>query len=681
MAPALRILHLEDDPKDAEIIQGVLGGEGIVCQVTRVESRDDFIASLEDDRFDLILADFSLPSFDGLSALAIALEKCPDVPFIFVSGTLGEEVAIDALKIGATDYVLKERLSRIASSVRRALREARDRAERKQAEQRLRRSEAFLAEGQRISHTGSWGWVLASGKVTWSEEQYRMLGFEPGKDEPSVDLFLSVLHPEDRSRVRHTLEEATRAKRPYATSYRVVAPDGSIRHLRSVGRPVPSETGEVDEFIGTTSDITERVQAEAALLARQEMLDLAQKAARAAAFEWRIGAGGGGNRASANLDAMFGLAPGAGNGTFETWKELIHPDDWPAVNDAIAHARDSGDFAAEYRIVHPDGAVRWLQAKGRMFFDDAGSPARIVGFMVDVTERRHAEEEMRRLESRLRQSEKLEAVGRLAGGIAHDFNNVLGGIFGYGEMLVEESPEGSPLRRYAQNVLTAATRGRGLVDQILAYSRSQRGKRVPVGISQVVAETLELVRGSLPADIRLEASAPESPLAVIGDETQLHQVVMNLCSNAIQAMSAGGTLRVALEEEDMRAERSLSHGALAPGHYVRLTVADSGSGMDEATLSRIFEPFFTTKEIGRGTGLGLSLVYAIVTDSGGAIDVKSGPGQGSTFTIHLPLADVAHAAGDEALSPLPRAKGEHGAPPSARFADRAGGGGKLQGLS
>jgi PAS domain S-box-containing protein len=656
MGSALRILHLEDDPRDAEIIQGVLEGEGIVCQMTHVESRDDFIAALGNTGFDLILADFSLPSFDGLSALKIALEMCPDVPFIFVSGTLGEEVAIDALKIGATDYVLKQRLSRIASSARRALREARDRAERKQAERQLRYSEAFLAEGQRISHTGSWGWTLASGKVVWSEEQYRLLGFEPGKDEPSVELFLSAIHPEDRALVRHILEEAMRAKRAYAASYRVMLADGSLRHLRSEGRPVPTETGDVDEFIGTTSDITERVLAEAALLARQEMLDLAQKAARAAAFEWRMGAGEGENRWSADLDAMFGLAPGTCDGTFETWKALIHPDDWPAVKDAIARATQSGDVAAEYRVVHPDGAVHWLHAKGRMFFDEAGQPARIIGFMVDVTDRRHAEEELRRLESRLRQAEKMEALGRFAGGIAHDFNNVLGGICGYGQMLFEETPEGSPLRRYAQHVLSAAARGRGLVEQILAYSRSQRGTRLPVGITQVVAETLDLVRGSLPADIRLEASAPESPLAVMGDETQLHQVVMNLCSNAIQAMGAEGILRVALETEEMLAGQAFTHGSLGPGRYVRLTVSDSGSGMDEATLSRIFEPFFTTKEPGRGTGLGLSLVYAIVTDSGGAIEVKSAPGRGSTFTIHLPLAGVVLAAAGETPSPSPRGR-------------------------
>src|ERR1700676_620607 len=241
----------------------------------------------------------------------------------------------------------------------------------------------------------------------------------------------------------------------------------------------------------------------------------------------------------------------------------------------------------------------------------------------------------------------MEAVGRLAAGIAHDFNNVLAGVFAYGEMLFEETPEPSPLKRYAKNVLTAATRGRALVDQILAYSRSQLADRAPIDLGQVVVETLELLRGSLPAAIRLEASVPQLPLVVIGDATQLHQVVMNLCSNAIQATSAGGTLRVALEAAELPTERTLSNGTLRPGDYVRLTVEDSGSGMDEATLSRIFEPFFTTKEIGRGTGLGLALVYAIVTDLAGAIDVKSVLNQGSTFSIYLPLVQSALAAPDE----------------------------------
>jgi signal transduction histidine kinase len=273
--------------------------------------------------------------------------------------------------------------------------------------------------------------------------------------------------------------------------------------------------------------------------------------------------------------------------------------------------------------------------------------------VTDITESKLAEAERARLGQRLRQAEKMEAIGRLAGGIAHDFNNVLAGILAYGEMLFDDASAESPRKRYAQNVLTAATRGRALVEQILAYSRTQHGKREPADMCRTVAETLELVKGSLPANICVDASVPTLPLVVIADATQLHQVVMNLCSNAIQAMGAGGTLRVALETTELTAGRAASHGTLTPGRYVRLSVEDSGSGMDETTLSRIFEPFFTTKEVGRGTGLGLSLVDAIVTDLAGAIDVKSALTQGSTFAIYLPLAQVVLATTAQAGGPAP----------------------------
>jgi PAS domain S-box-containing protein len=300
----------------------------------------------------------------------------------------------------------------------------------------------------------------------------------------------------------------------------------------------------------------------------------------------------------------------------------------------------------EGELVHTkrDGAQVVVASRWALQRDERGDPVAVLETNNDITEQRMREHEREEMQRRLQQAAKMEAIGRLAGGIAHDFNNVLSGILGYGETLVEETPEASPLRRYAQNMLTAANRGRALVDQILTYSRSQRGKRTPVDIVGVVAETLELVRGSLPANVRLEARVPESPLIVIGDATQLHQAAMNLCRNAIQAMSAGGTLRVALEAADVADERALSHGTLRPGRHVCLSVEDFGCGMEEATLSRIFEPFFTTKEIGQGTGLGLSIVYAIVADAGGVIDVKSAVKQGSTFAIFLPLVGIAAAA-------------------------------------
>ena len=264
----------------------------------------------------------------------------------------------------------------------------------------------------------------------------------------------------------------------------------------------------------------------------------------------------------------------------------------------------------------------------------------------ELTRRERADERVREGEARLRQAEKMEAVGRLASGIAHDFNNILGGILGYGEMILETAPEGSALQRYAKNLLAGANRARDLVDQILAYSRSQRAQRAPVDMSRIVRETLDLVRGSLAAGIELAPSLPDEPLVVIGDATQLHQIVMNLCTNAIQAMNDTGTLRVALGSHEVAQGRVVAHGVLAPGRYVQLTVSDTGSGMDAATLARIFEPFFTTKEVGRGTGLGLALVYGIVTDSGGAIHVTSELGRGSTFEIYLPQSQAAILAVD-----------------------------------
>jgi PAS domain S-box-containing protein len=340
--------------------------------------------------------------------------------------------------------------------------------------------------------------------------------------------------------------------------------------------------------------------------------------------------------------------------------DLIHPEEREAarkLRDALLRAPGKVSVD-ETKVLHKDGSWRWMELTRSNLLDEPSVRAVVFNFR-DITERKQAEAERARLEQRLRQAEKMEAVGRLAGGIAHDFNNILGGILGYAEMLAENAPPGSPLKRYADNVLTGAHRASGLVEQILSYSRSQRARRVPVELGRIVAETLELVRGSLPAGIRLESELPAKPLYVIGDATQLHQVTMNLCTNAIHAMGNAGTLRLRLEPAEVAAERTLPHTTLHAGAYARLMVEDTGSGMDEATLARIFEPFFTTKEAGKGTGLGLSLVYGIVTDSAGAIDVTSAPGRGSSFAIYLPRVDSpVIAEQDTAAEPVARGNGE-----------------------
>ena len=262
----------------------------------------------------------------------------------------------------------------------------------------------------------------------------------------------------------------------------------------------------------------------------------------------------------------------------------------------------------------------------------------------EIAERKRAEGEQAKLEERLRLAAKMEAIGRFASGIAHDFNNVLCPILAFGEMLLDEAPVNTSRRDHAQNVLTAATRGRDLVEQILAYTRNERCRRAPTDVGRAVAETLGLVRSALPASITLHATIPDVPMIVMGNGTQIHQIVMNLCRNAIHAMKSGGPLRVAVTPLDVSAASALSHGSLTEGAYVRVSVEDGGCGMEEPTIARIFEPFFTTKEVGRGTGLGLALVYTIVSDFGGAIDVKSVPGTGSTFAIYLPRVHVTEGA-------------------------------------
>ena len=268
MRSLLRILHLEDDPQDAELVQETLGSDGIACQVVRVEAEPEFIASLQEGGFDLILADYTLPSFDGLSALKIAQQNWPRVPFIFVSGTLGEEVAIEALKIGATDYVFKTRLTRIVPSVQRALREAAERSDLSRAEEALRRSEAYLAEAQRLSHTGSFGWNVSTGEIYWSRETFRIFGYESAGYEPadkvSTEFIIQRTHPDDLESVGQLIDRVSRERKSWDFEHRLLMPTGSVKYLRVVGHPSESASGNF-EFVGAVTDITERKGAEADL--------------------------------------------------------------------------------------------------------------------------------------------------------------------------------------------------------------------------------------------------------------------------------------------------------------------------------------------------------------------------------------------------------------------------------
>ncbi len=399
---------------------------------------------------------------------------------------------------------------------------------------------------------------------------------------------------------------------------------------------------------------------ERALRESEERYALAMEGANEGHWDWDVAT----DRLflSPQMKILYGQGAESEINSRSAWlaKIIIHPDDRPRFEAALQEHFEglSPHYECEYRVRQPNGGWHWVHARGRCLRDAAGRPVRFVGSTSDVNSQKLAQADKETLEAQLRQSQKMEAIGTLAGGIAHDFNNILGAILGYGELAHQHSAEGSPLRRYLDNVMHAAERAQMLVERILGFSRSGLGDRAAVNVQFVIEETLELLEASLPAEITLESRIEAGNSAVIADATYLHQVAMNLCTNAIQAMDRGGVLRVILECAEVGAPRTLSRGSLAQGRYVRLTVSDTGAGIAKEVLERIFDPFFTTKGVGQGTGLGLSLVHGIVSDLGGAIDVKSKIGEGTRFEIWLPVAGETAMPAAEAARTLPHGKGE-----------------------
>jgi PAS domain S-box-containing protein len=399
---------------------------------------------------------------------------------------------------------------------------------------------------------------------------------------------------------------------------------------------------------------------EKALRESEERYALAMEGANEGHWDWDIAA----DRLflSSKMKMLGGLSPESEIASRNDWftQIIMHPDDKPrfeaAVNDHFQGR--TARFECDYRVRQPSGDWHWLLSRGRLSLDSAGKPSRFVGSAIDITAEKQAQSERDRLEAQLRQSQKMEAVGTLAGGIAHDFNNILGAILGYGELAAEHAAENTDMRRYLGNVMNAAERAKLLVERILGFSRSGLGDRTAVNVQSVVRETLELLEASLPAAIRLDRELDAGDSAVMGDPTYLHQLTMNLCTNAVQAMDRGGTLRVGLERCEVHEGRTLLRGSLAALPYLRLTVSDQGGGIPPAILERMFDPFFTTKEVGEGTGLGLSLVHGIVTDLGGAIDVATRIGAGTTFEIWLPAIGGTLMPEAERSVTLPRGRGE-----------------------
>ncbi len=541
MTTPLLVLFVEDSEDDVLLLTRELRRGGFDPTAECVETAAAFRAALGRRDWQVIISDYMMPAFTGLAALALLKDSGRDVPFVLVSGTVGEDVAVESIKAGATDYLMKHNLLRLVPAVTAALREAKERRKRREAEEALRRSQELLS-------------------LIYDNAADCLSLYTRGADD--------------------------------------------VWRLTSVNRT----------YLNTASRRG---------LALDEHDLLGKTVEEVVADRLRCGPAA----AAAALEQFRAVAR---SGRPHVEEQTL---DLPA-----------GRFFVEVTVV----PVR----------DGSGACRHVLLASKDVSERKKAEEKRRHLEARLLQAQKLEALGTLAGSIAHDFNNVLTGIIGYADLIRMAAADPS-LQAHAREILRAGQRAREMIRQILAFSRRQPPVRLPLRFEEVAHEVRKLLEANLPPGVALGFDlAPDGP-TLLADASQVHQLLMNLCTNALQAMgAAGGRLTVALAPAPVDAGFARAHPPLRAGPHALLTVGDTGPGMDAETLEHIFDPFFTTKPLGVGTGLGLAVVHGIVRAHEGAVLVESRPDRGTTFRVYFPTTAGAASAAEAPAADLARGSGQ-----------------------
>jgi PAS domain S-box-containing protein len=637
MDRTLRILHLEDEPDFCELVKALLEKDGLAAEIVLAGDLEQFIAALDKGGFDIILADYRLPSCTGIEALREARQRCPDTPFVLVSGTLGEQAAIEALKCGATDYVLKQWPERLAPAVRRAVREAENQRARRQAEVELNRRDGYLRALTKNSLD-----VLSifnrDGVFQYNSPALKqVLGYEP--EELAGQNAFSFVHPEDLASAQRSLEQLLQDPKLRVTQeLRFRRRDGSWCDLEVVGQSHLDDP-EIAGVVLNARDITQRKALEKA----QRLLAAAvEQAAETIVITDVEGTILYANPAFEKItgysrEEALGLNPrvlksGKHDAAFyaEMWNTLLKGEVW---HGHFINRRKDGTLYEEDASITP---IR-----------DAAS--QIINY---VAVKRDVSHEVQ-LEAQLRQAQKLKAVGQLAGGVAHDFNNLLAVICGNAELLLlNEEPLSARASECVKHVISAAERAANLTRQLLIFSRKQAMQSQPVALNDVIANLTKMLKRVLREDIRLECRYAAQLPFIQADPGMLEQVLLNLVVNARDAMPKGGHLLITTEAASVDEAGAQTNREARAGEFACLTVSDTGTGIAPEHLQRIFEPFFTTKDVGKGTGLGLATVYGIVEQHQGWIEVSSRLGEGTTFKIFLPAipapAEKAAAAPAEA---------------------------------
>ncbi|KJV31279.1 response regulator [Luteibacter yeojuensis] len=663
LSPSIRILLLEDSALDAELIEVQLNAASLAHVTERVWTLEAFEAALGEHRHDVILSDHLLRGFDGHDALVLARRFAPDVPFIFVSGTLSEELAVDALKKGARDYVVKQRLQRLPDAIVRAQKESRERQRLAVAESELRESRQQLllmadALPALIAHVGT------DGRYRFGNDAH-LHWFGVGPDALPGLSVADVLGEDAFATMESALTGVRMGDRRSVEVRLAASPVSPARQAQIDLVPEQNDDGIIVGYYMLARDITELKRAEALLREsnsnlqrevrdRTEALAGSQKRLAAlfeSSFQLQVMLDLEGRVIDANraftsailseradlvgqpivMSAFFAGSPGVG----------------AEISGSVTRAASGQASKHEMELALPTGK-RSFEVSVRPLFDMDGLPGALVIEAVETTARRLAEQA-------LRQSQKIEAIGQLTGGIAHDFNNILTIIAGSAELakiVIERLPGAERASRALDNTLKGVSSAASLTHRLLAFARRQPLRTEAVNCNQQVLGMEDMLRRTLGELVQLKLLTSPNLWNVEVDASQLEAAVLNLAVNARDAMPEGGTLTIEVSNTHVSDADAAALPEANAGDHVMVRVRDTGAGMSEETLARVLEPFFTTKEVGRGTGLGLPMVYGFVKQSRGQLILASEPGAGTSVTMLFPRTNKAVAHADFVVAPV-----------------------------
>jgi len=618
----LRILLVEDDPADAELEQRHLRENGVEFESRCVETREAYLAALSGFDPHLILTDYKLSGFDGMQALALARERAPLTPVVIVTGSINEETAVACMKAGATDYVLKGHLGRLAPAVRSALERRRIVEERSRAEEALRISERKYRAVFEEARDGIF--IVDAATRRLLEANTAALGLIGISADTARGMsLLDLAAPEYREAAKQAWDAVASGGAPGAMQVEVLRADGTripveIRASRF------TDTGGRLCLMGVARDVSERRRADEERALLGGALEQAAEIAIITDTEGTIQYV---NPAFERVTG-YGRQEAIGKNPRLLKSGAQNPDIYRLLWDTLTAG---GVFAGTIVNRKKNGETFVAEMQISPVRDAGGRVTHYVCLQRDVTREQDLEEQ-------LRQAQKMEAIGLLAGGIAHDFNNLLSVILTNATLVKEDLPPASPGQGCLTDLMDATNQGAAMVRKLLAFSRRERLSPALVRVASALGDIARTLRRLLPASITVKLEPGTSDPAIMADAGALEQIVLNLATNARDAMPEGGTLTLQLGEVDLRLEEeALVHGIDQPGHYACVAVTDTGHGMDAATSARAFEPFFTTKSQGAGTGLGLAMVFVVMRQHHGFVHLYSEPGRGTTVRLFFPV--------------------------------------------